>query len=188
MTALPPPMDATMTTVALAGRRIDMPGAASPRFPLANVPEVSRRLRNYLVEREVRHLVCSAACGADLLALEAAEEVGVPALTVVLPFSPASFRQTSVMDRPGDWGPIFDRLIAEVRERGRLVVLDRERSNHAAYAAATHRIIEEAGRFGVGVRACVIWEGASRGASDHSLAFADAARARGWPVDYILTL
>ena len=56
-------------------------------------------------------LVCSVACGADLVALEAAERLG-RRRRIVLPFAAERFRMTSVTDRPGDWGPMFDRMIA----------------------------------------------------------------------------
>ena len=58
--------------VALAGRRIDAPGADAERFPLAAVELVRERLHNLLSEKGASTLVCSAACGADLLALAAA--------------------------------------------------------------------------------------------------------------------
>lgn len=111
------------TTIALAGRRIDAPDAETPRFPLANVPLVRDRLRAFFVERGAGTLVCSAACGADLVALEAAKSLGMRC-RIVLPFDPARFRQTSVTDRPGDWGPTYDRLVETARREGDLVVLE----------------------------------------------------------------
>ena len=47
-------------------------------------------------------LVCSAACGADLIALQAAGRVSLRR-RIVLPFEPSRFRDSSVVDRPGDW-------------------------------------------------------------------------------------
>jgi hypothetical protein len=61
--------------IALAGRRIDPPRADTPRFPLANMPAVRGRIHTLLVEQKAQGLVCSAACGADLLALEMPREI-----------------------------------------------------------------------------------------------------------------
>src|SRR5947209_320182 len=93
--------------IALAGRRIDAPNAETPRFPLENREKVGNRIRDFLAEHGATALVCSAACGADLLALEAAEELGLRR-RILLPFAPDRFRATSVTDRPGEWGPLFD--------------------------------------------------------------------------------
>ena len=111
------------TVIALAGRRIDAAGAGSIRFPLEAVPLVRQRVGDLLRQEGARALVCSAACGADLIALEEAGRLGMRR-RVVLPFAPAQFRNTSVIDRPGHWGPLFDRVIEDVRSAGDLVVLD----------------------------------------------------------------
>ena len=89
--------------VALAGRRIDKPDADAPRFPLTSVDLVRGRLHHLLSVKKVTTLVCSAACGADLLALAAARDLGIRR-RVILPFTRERFRVTSVVDRPGDWG------------------------------------------------------------------------------------
>ena len=61
--------------VALAGRRVDAPDVERPRFPLANVEAVKKRLMALLADLNTSVIVCSAACGADLLALEAARRL-----------------------------------------------------------------------------------------------------------------
>src|SRR5919107_327719 len=108
--------------VALAAGGVDPPDADTPRFPPGNVGPVRGRLHAFLEERRAAALVCSAACGADLLALEAAGALGLRR-RVVLPFAPERFRETSVVDRPGDWGPIFDGVIEAAQTAGDLVVL-----------------------------------------------------------------
>jgi len=107
------------TVVALAGRRIDAPGADPPRFPPERVPAVRQRLVDMLAAERAAVLVCSAACGADLVALEAAERLGLRR-RIVLPFAAERFRTTSVTDRPGDWGPLFDRMIAAAGAAGEM--------------------------------------------------------------------
>ena len=97
--------------VAAAGRRIDPWDAAVPRFPSSAVRETRRRIDDTLVRHQAIALVTSAACGADLLALSSAADLRLRR-RVVLPFAPALFRQTSVTDRPGEWGPVFDETTA----------------------------------------------------------------------------
>lgn len=156
--------------VALAGRRVDSADAREPRFPLANVPAVRRRISELLAAEGTDTLVCSAACGADLIALEEAELLGLRR-RVVLPFAPERFRNTSVVDRPGDWGPAFDRLVAAARSEGNLVVIE-VGDGDAAYVAANCVIVREAqalARAGTTPRrlvAVMAWEGEPRGEGD----------------------
>jgi hypothetical protein len=178
--------------VALAGRRIDAPGAA-PRFPLDAVPLVRRRLAEALAAEQARGLVCSAACGADLVALEEAERLGIRR-RIILPFAPGRFRAGSVTDRPGDFGPVFDRVVAAAEAAGDLVVMDISGgSDDDAYAAATAAIISEAqalaGDNGAPSRmvAMLVWEGAARAGIDATAAFGSLARAAGFTERSILT-
>ncbi|WP_420456664.1 hypothetical protein [Rubrivirga sp.] len=171
-------------TVALAGRRIDAPDAAVARFPSEAVARVRAALRALFETRGTSALVCSGACGADLVALDVAGTLGLRR-RLVLPTPPATFRASSVVDRPDsahDWGALFDRVVGEVASRGDLVVLDAG-AGHAGYVAATDAILDEAGRLSDGSPlAVVVWEGAARGPDDLTAAFAEAAGARGWPV------
>ena len=70
---------------ALAGRRIDAPDAKEARFPPANVARVRERIAAALREHDVVALVASAACGADLIALDEAAKLGIRR-RIVLPF------------------------------------------------------------------------------------------------------
>jgi hypothetical protein len=103
--------------IALAGRRVDAPKTAQLRFPAAQAVPVKQQIREFLQAHEASALVCAAACGADILALEAAGELGLRR-RVVLPFDKATFRNTSVVDRGGDWGARYDRIIDEIASRG----------------------------------------------------------------------
>jgi hypothetical protein len=85
--------------IALAGRRIDAAGTKTPRFPLQNAETVRTRCRHFLQNRGAAALVCSAACGADLIALSEARQLAVRR-RVVLPFGRNRFRQTSVVAVP----------------------------------------------------------------------------------------
>jgi hypothetical protein len=176
---------------ALAGRRPDAPDAEAERFPLRNADAVRARIAAVLRERGVDTLVSSAACGADLLGLQAAGELGLRRV-VVLPFDAGRFRESSVVDRPGDWGAAYDAVIADARARGDLVVLPAEGGGDvAAYAAATAVILDHATELAGGdpsrVVAIPVWEGAPRGDGDQTAAFANSARARGMEVVEVTT-
>jgi hypothetical protein len=171
------------TVVALAGRRVDAPDSPDgARFPLHAVPMVGERLRRELERANAGFIVCSAACGADLVALEVARQLGL-GRRVVLPFDARRFRAVSVADRPGDWGRRFDETIGELRATGDVIVLDGSgEDDEAAFAAANVRILDEAqaigGAAGGDVLAVVVWEGRSRGGNDLTDAFDAEARAR----------
>jgi hypothetical protein len=178
--------------VALAGRRTDAPGAAA-RFPLENIPLVRQRLAEALAAEHATALVSSAACGADLVALEEAERLGIRR-RIILPFAPERFRSSSVTDRPGDFGPVFDRHIATVQAAGDLVVMDVQGgSEDDAYAAATVAIIDEALMLarasGTPCRmvAMLVWEGAARSGPDATGEFRQRALAAGFVERSVLT-
>ena len=174
---------------ALAGRRVDATGSEVRRFPAENVPTVRDRIRNALMNVQV--LVSSAACGADLIALEQAGELGIRR-RVVLPFRQEQFRQTSVVDRPGDWGPVFDRIMDELNVNSDVVTLTYRPVDPEAYAAANDAILSEGERISREVSqdiACiVIWDGKSRGGDDLTAAFLHDSEQRGYPIVQIMTI
>ena len=180
-----------MLVIAFAGRRVDAPDATEPRLPPASADAVRERLRLLFAEHEADALVCAGACGADLLALDAAGALGMRR-RLVLPFDRARFRAASVTDRADeltDWGALFDE-VADALPPEDVVVLDGEAVEEDAYAATNHAILDEAealaGEAGA-VRVVIAWEGAPRGDGDHTAAFATAAHARGLPVEEVPT-
>lgn len=180
--------------VALAGRRIDAKASSQTRFPEQNVPRVRERLQRLFRDQGVRALVSSAACGADLLGQDVARELGLLRI-VVLPFSPSVFRETSVTDRPGNWGALFDELVAEIVPEA-LVVLDEARDGErsSAYEKTNHEILARAAGLARSeappdnVLAVAVWDGRSRGAEDLTAAFIQGARAQGFDVEELSTL
>ena len=176
------------TAFSLAGRRTDAPDSA-PRFPLANVSLVRERLRELFHRHECTALFCAAACGADLTALELASDLEIPAW-IVLPFAAERFRETSVVDRPGDWGPLYDRLIASAARAGRLIAHDHVPGDDGTYRTANEDILDAAERFASGreQHAVIAWEGKPREGTDITNLFAQSARARSLPLHEILTL
>jgi hypothetical protein len=174
-----------MSVIALAGRRADAPGAP-PRLPAGRTCLVREEIRRLLRARGATALVGSAACGADILALEAAESLGLRA-RVVLPFAVDVFRSKSVADRPGDWGLRYQRQVRRAMRSRDLRILPAVEPDQRAFAEASRAILDEAQRLAgaLAVIAVVVWEGNPRGPHDLTAAFADLARARGLPVEAI---
>jgi hypothetical protein len=174
--------------IALAGRRVDAPNAPAPRFPLACVDVVAQRLRDVFLEAHATELVSSAACGADLVAIRVARELGM-AFAIVLPFDVATFADTSVTDRPGNWLQLYQEACTDASSRGALIVLGAASGDDAAYGQANERIVSEALlRTETGALAVIAHEGASRGADDMTEAFARLARGAGMQVRHVSTL
>ncbi len=177
--------------ITLAGRRVDQQNAPETRFPVNNVERVRQRIRATFINLHARALVCAAACGADILALEVAGDLGLRRY-VVLPYSPEMFRESSVMDCPGDWGPRYDRILADVKKQGDLAVYDYDQHQEEAYFAANHDILDNAEELGkemeLELAAIVVWDGESRGPDDVTGHFLEEAKRRGLTVMEISTL
>ena len=184
------------TVVALGGRRIDAEPTPTPRFPFDQVDRVGMEIADQLRRTQAVALVCSAACGADLIALETAQQMGLPT-RIVLPFSATRFRETSVVDRPHPefWGSMFDRATSAARAHGDLIELDAVEADDA-YSMANGVIIREARKL-AGVKnqerslrliALVVWEGASRGPDDNTNKFVQLAQESGFRIEQVLTL
>jgi hypothetical protein len=190
-----------MTVVALAGRRIDSEGATPTRFPLEQAENVKKQLRALFAELHPNMLFCSAACGADLLALEAAADLHIPA-TIVLPFNQTRFRATSVVDRPGDWGMRFDTVLRQVKASGHVrIIKPKAADDDEAYGLVTDEILREAQELATAHRvdyesdgeqkqlvAVVVWDGTSRGPTDLTDRFRRDALERNFSIYEVCTL
>lgn len=175
--------------IALAGRRIDAAGTETVRFPLEMKDAVRQRILKFFAAEKVTALVSSAACGADLLAQDAARELKIEQ-HIILPFSRRRFRKTSVTDRPGEWGKLFDEICSEVERDGNLIVLRKHKVEKTAYSAVTDKILELAEdlqRKNETVKAVIVWEGKAKDEADETAAFAEKARLRNIVVKEILT-
>ena len=176
--------------VAAAGRRIDPWDAAVPRFPSSAVRATRRRIDDTLVRHKASALVTSAACGADLLALSSAADLHLRR-RVVLPFAPELFRETSVTDRPGEWGPVFDETLLQLQAAGDVLILDGSPGDDGysavgeAILGEVERLAEETGNSPV---AMVIWEGRSRSGVDQTARFRESASRRGFEIVDVPTL
>jgi hypothetical protein len=177
--------------LALAGRRIDPADAAVTRFPLESAPAVRERIAAVLTATQTTTLVCSAACGSDLLALEAARALALD-YYIVLPFSKDRFRVTSVIDRPGEWGQLFDLAIERARATGNLLTLDLPEADEASFLAVNRAILVRARAIGRShaepVEAALVWDGQPRDQMDITAAFGSEAKILGIPLREISTL
>lgn len=153
---------------ALAGRMFDDAGETF-------LQGLAKELRRCFLEEGIDVLVCSAARGADLVALDVAGGMGIRRV-LVLPFPERRFRETSVAKAGTGWGDLYDRIIVDVRRRGDLIVNDPE---DATYKEANERILDEARTMAQGRKplAVVVWEGQPKAGSDTSAAFMRAAAA-----------
>jgi hypothetical protein len=176
--------------IALAGRRIDAADSKHPRFPLANVERVSKSVHDFLAKQKATAIVSSAACGADLIGLMAAGRLGLRR-RIVLPFDRARFRQTSVVDRPGEWGTVYDKVLDEVDAAGDLLILD-SAGGADPYSLTSRFMLDEAVRLArkldSAAEAVMIWDGESREKQDYTAEFGSDARRRNLPVFEIVTM
>jgi MAP3K TRAFs-binding domain/Adenylate and Guanylate cyclase catalytic domain len=97
--------------VAFTGHMMDRADRATPRFPASLESAVRAELRSRLAAIAPAAVYASAACGADLLCLETARELGVET-HIVLPFPAAEFRRVSVDFAGNDWSERFERELA----------------------------------------------------------------------------
>jgi len=95
--ALQPP-----TVVVCTGHMLDQPDRFTPRFPAPLVPAVREALDRELAALNARIGFSGAACGADLLFLEALHRREART-TVVLPFAVEDYRRASVAFAGPEW-------------------------------------------------------------------------------------
>ncbi len=101
----------TADVLAFAGHMIDAPDRTGARFPVALEPAVAVALREHLTRLRAPILYTSAACGADLICIEQAQEIGAE-VNVVLPFDRQDFVRTSVATGGDGWIARFDRALS----------------------------------------------------------------------------
>lgn len=177
--------------VVLAGRRIDEANASVKRFPEQAVPSVKSVLRNFFLKERVTHLISSGACGADLVAQQLAMELAIRQ-TLILPFDKESFRNTSVTDRGGDWGNIYDAILAQGNEKCTITVLEFAADDSAAYANTNLELIRVAKKLtsdsNEPLMALCLWDGIARSADDATMHFKREALTNGITTKEIDTL
>jgi len=101
------------SVLAFSGHMIDVAGREAPRFPPELEPAVAAAIRGKLVDTHDPVVFTSAACGADLLFVEAALDIGAE-VNVVLPFARDEFIEVSVAVGGAKWVERFERAMARV--------------------------------------------------------------------------
>ncbi len=106
----------TVGVAVFTGHTVDAPGRTHPRFAHCDEAVVKQAIEHALNEHKVEFGVAGAACGADILFLEALQRRGADTC-IVLPHGVDAFRRTSVTDIGGaDWGLRFDTVLAACSE------------------------------------------------------------------------
>jgi class 3 adenylate cyclase len=104
-------------TVAFTGHMMDRPNRVVPRFPPEAEARVMWRIARELEQLQAAHGYASAACGGDLLFLEAMLRRGGE-IHVVLPCPAPEFREACVDIIPNsDWGARFEKVMARAASR-----------------------------------------------------------------------
>lgn len=151
--------------VVFSGHLPDPPGQRG-RFPIEILDLVRKRLSAQVIDADVRVGLVNAAAGADLLFIEALRERGAE-VHVVLPWSKAEFRQTSVTQfepehGPAIWTPLFDQAIrdaATVREIGQLYEPGSDVSWQFALEVTAGLALHTARASRLDVQPMVLWDG-----------------------------
>jgi len=99
--------------VAFSGHMIDTPDRPEPRFPAELEPAVATAIRQHLATLREPIIYTSAACGADLICIEAALALGAE-VNVVLPFDRDDFVRMSVAGGGAGWVRRFDEALTRV--------------------------------------------------------------------------
>jgi len=97
--------------IAFSGHMIDHPARAAPRFPAELEPKVAAALGERLARLGPSVGYAQAACGSDILFLEAMQDAGMQT-QVVLPCVQADFMQASVSIAGSGWCSRFERALA----------------------------------------------------------------------------
>jgi class 3 adenylate cyclase len=102
--------------VVFTGHLIDAPSRADARFPAGAEHAVFAQIKHYLAQARAKVAFASAACGADILFLEAMLELGGE-INIVLPSDTQSFVQASVIqDGNESWVERFDRVVKAAKQ------------------------------------------------------------------------
>lgn len=177
------------SVAALAGRRIDAVGAER-QFPLSNLPAVRARIGKAFKQLKVKRLVCSAACGADLTSLQVALAHNIPR-RILLPFDPMTFRTSSVVDRPGNWGEMFDYVLANTPVEDVVNMELQNKDPDESYSLVTREIVRQASEIAItsGLKpiTLLVWDGHPRASGDATQDMLEVSEAASFEVHHIHT-
>ena len=106
---------------------------------------------------------------------------------VLLPSEPETFRKSSVTDRPGNWGDLYDQVLKTAH-----VEILQLPEGQEAYLETNRKLLDRGQQLarenGVTAEALVIWNGVTRGTDDVTAHFLHAAKSRKMTVLVISTV
>jgi len=115
-----------------------------------------------------------------LLAIEQAVECAIP-VQVILPFALPLFKATSVVDRPGNWGELFDELITRPSDRVEVVTLNESGPSREAFNRTIEIMIRRASMpFSHERVVTLVWDGDDGGEGDATAEMGRMAAAAGF--------
>ena len=169
------------------GHMIDEPGREAPRFPPGLEAATRDALRERLARLSPMAAYGSAACGADILCLEVARELGAET-HVVLPFPPAEFCRASVDFALGDWGERFERALAAAHSV--TIASDHRARGSAATFEYANLILTGMGRLrarmlDTALTAIAVWNPEAAGARGGAASLVSLWRQHGLAVDHV---
>jgi class 3 adenylate cyclase len=173
--------------VVFTGNMIDRPDRSTPRFPATIEASVRAALTEQLAALKPVAVYGSAACGADILCLEAARELGCET-HIVLPFPPAEFRSTSVDFARGSWGERFEQALAAADSV--TIASDHRASGSAAAFEYANLILSGMGELRAQVldtslRALAVWDPRIEGLAGGSASLVSLWERRGLAVEHV---
>ncbi len=148
--------------VVFCGHMVDRPDRAQPRFPSHLEAAVSAAIRDRLRHLDVRLGYASAACGSDILFLEALRELNGE-LHIVLPYNREEFLQHSVNLIPdGNWGSRFERLMEQATEV--IIASNQNRQENDVVYEYSNRLLHglakmRAEQLGTSLVPLTVWDG-----------------------------
>lgn len=148
--------------IVFTGHMLDRPDRPTPRFPASLVDAVAAQIKSRVNKAGVSYAFASAACGSDLLFLQAAIDAGAD-VHVVLPFSRDEFFKSSVEFAGEPYAKLFWNMVDESSDRVRVTQLstkpsmnvykDFEYANRILYGLARVRSLE----LGTELSAMCVW-------------------------------
>ena len=173
--------------VAFTGHMLDAPTRKSPRFPVAAVQPVVRRIDAVLKQLDAGISYSSAACGADVLFLECMQKRGAET-NVILPFDRDDFFDTSVSFAGQEWVHRADQVL-ERASRVNHANQGRYGGDDLLFAYANTMIMGQAilrsRLLETDAHLLTVWDGKRNGAAGGTSEFVEIWESLGMPITAI---
>ena len=104
-----------------------------------------------------------------------------------------TFRETSVIDRPGNWGALYDRITMQLKASGNLTEYHYHKDDMDVYIKTNFHILEKAEQMAEQnghqekISALIIWEGLPKDSDDTTYHFMEQAKKRHYLIQEIIT-